>query len=68
MAAQKNLTAREKEILQLIFSGYTDRGIAEELAISDKTASTHRKHMLRKLEVRNTASLVRYAMENKLVK
>ncbi|MEP6845206.1 MAG: LuxR C-terminal-related transcriptional regulator [Panacibacter sp.] len=68
MSTKKNLTAREKEILQLIFSGYTDPNIAEELAISDKTASTHRKHMLRKLAVKNTASLIRYAMEKKLVK
>jgi len=68
MTAKGNLTTREKEILQLIFCGYTDRNIAEELAISDKTASTHRKHMLKKLEVKNTASLIRYAMEKKLVK
>jgi DNA-binding NarL/FixJ family response regulator len=68
MPLKQNLTAREREILQLIFCGYTDRSIAEELVISDKTASTHRKHMLKKLAVKNTASLIRYAMEHKLVK
>ena len=68
MSAKQNLTAREWEVLQLIFCGYTDRSIAKDRAISDKTASTHRKQMLKKLQMKNTALLVRYAMENKLVK
>ena len=68
MSAKQSLTTREKEILQLIAIGYTDRSIAKVLSISDKTASTHRKHMLKKLAVSNTALLIRYALENKLVK
>lgn len=68
MQSYKKLTTRETEILQLITYGYTDRKIADELEISDKTASTHRKQMLKKLHVKNTALLVRYALEHKLVK
>ena len=68
MSVKQNLTTRETEILQLNAIGYTDRNIAKALSISDKTASTHRKHMLKKLAVNNTALLIRYALEKKLVK
>ena len=61
------ITEREQQILKLIVDGYTDPQIAETLFISDKTVSTHRKNMLAKLQLPNTAALVKFAMENKLV-
>lgn len=61
------ITEREQQILKLIVEGYTDQQIATTLFLSDKTVSTHRKNMLAKLQVPNTAALVKFAMENKLV-
>ena len=61
------ITDREQQILKLIVEGFTDQQIATTLFLSDKTVSTHRKNMLAKLHVPNTAALVKFAMENKLV-
>jgi len=68
MNSIRNLTGRELEILQLIAEGLTDKRIAEELSISNKTASTHRKHMLKKMNVKNTAGVVIYALKNGIIK
>ena len=65
---KKQVTKRETEIIQLVTDGYTDNEIAIQLNISKKTASTHRNNILRKLELKNTALLIRYAIVNKLVK
>lgn len=62
------LSQREIEITQLIADGLTDRKIGEQLTISDKTVSTHRKNILRKLNLKNTAMLIRFAIENDLIK
>lgn len=67
MDVKQPLTTREREILQLISNGHTDKSIAVELSLSDKTINTYRKQMLKKLNVKNTAMLVRYALENQLV-
>jgi DNA-binding NarL/FixJ family response regulator len=61
------LTRREKEILNLIVQEHTTHEIAEQLFISLNTVETHRKNLLQKLNVRNTAGLVRFAVENGLV-
>ncbi len=61
------LTRREKEILSLVVQEFTTQEIAEKLFISLNTVETHRKNLLQKLNVRNTAGLVRFAVENKLV-
>ena len=61
------LTRREKEILKLIVQEHTTQEIAEQLFISLNTVETHRKNLLQKLNVRNTAGLVRFAIENGLV-
>lgn len=58
------LTRREKEILGLIASGMTNPEIADKLCLSTDTIKTHRKNMMRKLDVNNTAGLVKYALEN----
>ncbi len=59
----ENLTKREKEILRLISEGKTTSDIAEMLFISTHTVDTHRKNLLAKLDVKNVAGLVKYAIE-----
>jgi DNA-binding NarL/FixJ family response regulator len=61
------LTNREKEILQLIAEGFTNPQIAEKIFLSPFTVDTHRKNLLAKLNVKNTASLIRLAVEQKLI-
>jgi DNA-binding NarL/FixJ family response regulator len=61
------LSRREKEVLLLITREHTTAEIAEKLFISQNTVETHRKNLLQKLNVRNTAGLVRLAMEKGLV-
>lgn len=61
------LTKREKEILKLIASELTTNEIADALFISPYTVETHRKNLIQKLEVRNLAGLVRYAVEHGLM-
>lgn len=61
------ITPREQSVLKLIVEGYTNQQIADTLFISVKTADTHRKNMLAKLNLTNTASLVKFAIENKLI-
>jgi DNA-binding NarL/FixJ family response regulator len=56
-----NLTKREKELLLLIADGFTDPEIAVELGISKNTVSTHRKKLLKKMAVKNSAHLVKKA-------
>jgi two-component system nitrate/nitrite response regulator NarL len=64
----KNLiTTREQAVLRLIADGHTNQQIADTLFISVGTADTHRKNLLGKLKVSNTAALVRFALENKLI-
>lgn len=61
------LSRREKEILELIAEGYTNPQIAEKLFVSPFTVDSHRKNLLAKLDVKNTAMLIRYAIEHKLI-
>lgn len=61
------LTAREKEVLELIAEGYTNPQIAEKIFLSPFTIDSHRKNLLAKLGVKNTASLIRLAVEKKLI-
>lgn len=61
------LTRREKHILALIAEGKTTNIIAEELFISPLTVETHRRNLMQKLEVSNAASLVKIAVEQKLI-
>ena len=61
------LTRREKEVLELIAEGLTNAEIAKRLFISVTTVDTHRKNILAKLQLKNTASLVKYAAEHKLL-
>jgi DNA-binding NarL/FixJ family response regulator len=61
------ITRREKEILTLIAEGYTNPEIAEKLFVSSSTVDSHRKNLLAKLNVKNTASLVKFAMDHHLI-
>lgn len=61
------ITRREKEVLELIAEGLTNIEIAEKLFISSATVDTHRKNLLIKLQTKNTASLVKTAMQLHLI-
>jgi DNA-binding NarL/FixJ family response regulator len=64
----KLLTAREREVLQLIAEGRTNKQIAALLGVSINTVETHRKHLMEKLDVHNTAELVRFALHKHVVR
>jgi len=61
------LTLRERELLKLIVEGYTNPEIAEKIFLSPETIKGYRKNLLFKLGVKNTATLVKLAIEEKLV-
>lgn len=61
------LTRREKEILKLIAGGLTNAQISQQLFISIDTVDTHRKNLYSKLNVKNTALLIRYAIDNGII-
>ncbi|HEX9305723.1 MAG TPA: response regulator transcription factor [Thermoanaerobaculia bacterium] len=61
------LTQREREVLQLVAEGKTTKQIAQTLGISAKTAESHRTRIMRKLEIHDTAGLVRYAIRRGLI-
>jgi len=61
------LTKREIEILRLITLAMSNKEIAKKLFISDQTVSVHRKNIMRKLQVSNTAALIKMAYDNSLV-
>jgi RNA polymerase sigma factor (sigma-70 family) len=60
------LTAREREVLQLIAEGRSTRQIAERLNVSVKTIETHRSKIMEKLDIRNIAELTKYAIREGL--
>jgi DNA-binding NarL/FixJ family response regulator len=61
------LTTRERQVLQLIAEGKSTKDIASLLSISVKTAESHRTRLMRKLDIHETASLVRYAVRRRIV-
>ncbi len=61
------LTPRETELLKLIVDGYTNPEIAEKLFLGIETINSYRKNLLFKLNARNTAVLVKMAIEQKLI-
>ena len=64
---QRKLTKREYEVLELITRAMNNKEIAEKLYISDQTVGVHRKNIMRKLGVRNTVNLIKFAIDNELV-
>ena len=67
VGARPTLSPRERQIVQLIAEGYTNKTIAQLLHIGLKTVETHRLTIMRKLELGSSAALVRYAIRNKLI-
>jgi DNA-binding NarL/FixJ family response regulator len=61
------ISRREREVLQLIADGFTNAEIAEKLFISVPTVNTHRKSLLAKFSVNNTAGLIKLAVKHNLV-
>lgn len=66
--SEQILTRREREVLQLIVKEHTNQDIADKLHISIRTVECHRLSMIHKLKVKNTAGLVKKAVELHLVK
>ena len=62
-----NLGSREQQVLQLIAAGCTSAEIGEHMGISPTTAATHRRNLMRKLDLHSAAELIRYAIAHKLV-
>jgi DNA-binding NarL/FixJ family response regulator len=61
------LTAREREIVQMVAEGKSNKEVATTLGIAVKTAEAHRTNILRKLDLHTVAELVRYAIRNKFI-
>ena len=61
------LSDREYEVLMFIYKGYTNQQIADELYISKRTVDFHRSNLLGKTNSRNTADLIRFALQNQLI-
>lgn len=65
--SEELITSREKEVLKLITEGFTNLEISNILNISVRTVDTHRTNVLAKLKLPNTAALVRFVIENKII-
>jgi len=66
-ATRNRLTAREREIVQLLAEGKSNKEVAATLNISVKTAETHRTNIMNKLDLHSISELVRYAVRNNIV-
>ena len=64
---QNHLTRREKEVLEMIAAGLSNKSIAEQLNLSIHTIDSHRKNLLIKFDAKNTAELVKITMERGLI-
>ena len=67
LSQQPVITKREKEILKLIVEGFTNLQIGQQLFISVDTVDSHRKNLHTKLNVKNTALLIKVAIEEGLL-
>ncbi len=65
--SQQNLTKREVEVIKMIAEGLKTKDIAEKLFISTRTVETHKTNIYHKLEIHNSAQLIRYAIKNSLI-
>jgi two-component system response regulator NreC len=61
------LTSREREVLQLIAEGYTNKEIAEILNLSVKTVQSHRTNLMNKLDLHDRGELIKYAIQKKII-
>lgn len=63
----QQLTSRERQVLQLIAEGKTNRTIADQLNLAVKTVDTHRTRLMRKLDIHNQTDLVKYALRRGII-
>jgi DNA-binding NarL/FixJ family response regulator len=68
IAALESLTPRERDVLQGVANGLTNKAIAGELGISPRTVEAHRESLMRKLQIHSVAGLVRLAIEAGLIR
>ena len=61
-----SLSERERQILGLVVEGYSSKRIARSLGLSQRTVTTHRAHIMGKLNIHTTAGLVKFAVDNQL--
>jgi DNA-binding NarL/FixJ family response regulator len=66
-ALPARLSAREREIVQLLAEGHTSKEIASRLGIAYKTVDAHRTNIMRRLNVHAVADLVRYAVRERII-
>lgn len=66
-SSRSSLTPREREIVQLLAEGKSNKEVAVALDLAVKTAETHRANIMRKLEIHSLAELIHYAIRNKIV-
>lgn len=66
-AAPESLSGRERQVLQLVGEGKSTKEVAAQLGVSVKTAESHRARLMRKLDIHETAGLVRYAIRRGLI-
>ena len=62
-----SLTHREREVVQLLAEGRSNKEVADTLGVSVRTAETHRTHIMRKLSCHSLSDLVRYAVRNSII-
>lgn len=64
---QRDLSAREMEVFKLIAEGDSNRGIAEKLFISVRTVETHKNNIMKKIGLKTTVDLVKFAIKNNII-
>jgi two-component system, NarL family, response regulator NreC len=64
---ENGLTPREREVLQLIAEGYTNKEIAEILCVAVKTVQAHRANLMEKLDLHSKGDLIKYAIRKKII-
>jgi DNA-binding NarL/FixJ family response regulator len=67
VAEIEQLTPREREVLQLIAEGYTNKDIADILSLSIKTVAAHRTNLMQKLDLHNLGDVIKYAIHKKII-
>jgi DNA-binding NarL/FixJ family response regulator len=65
--AYSRLTRRERQVLQLVAQGKTNREVAAALGLSVKTVDTHRSHLMRKLDIHDQTALVKFAIRRGII-
>ena len=64
---EEPLTSREKEIIEMIGKGFSNKEIADKLFISIRTVDSHKNHIMCKLKLKTTAELIIYGIKNKII-